>query len=68
MLDGTGRQMNASFSLAEVLRPYYIKLVKRRFSPRRMMREFQRSYRDWVHLMETFPRDAVALLRRIGAV
>jgi len=67
MLDGTGRQMNANFSLAEVLRPYYTKLLKRRFSPRRMMRELQRSYRDWVQLLEAFPRDMNTLMRRIGA-
>jgi ubiquinone biosynthesis protein len=67
MLDGTGRQMNASFSLAEVLRPYYVKLLKRKFSPRRMLRELQRSYRDWVHLVESFPRDVGTLLRRIGS-
>ena len=67
MLDGTGRQMNASFSLAAVLRPYYVKLLKRRFSPRRMVREFQRSYRDWVHLVESFPRDVGTLLRRVGS-
>jgi ubiquinone biosynthesis protein len=66
MLDGTGRRMNASFSLAEVLRPYYVKLLSRRYSPRRMMREFQRSYRDWVHLVESLPRDVGTLLRRIG--
>jgi ubiquinone biosynthesis protein len=66
MLDGTGRQMNASFSLAEVLRPYYVKLLRRKLSPRRMLREFQRSYRDWAHLVESFPRDVGTLLRRIG--
>jgi ubiquinone biosynthesis protein len=67
MLDGTGRQMNASFSLAEVLKPYYAQLLKRKFSPRRMLRELQRSYRDWVQLLEGFPRDMNTLLRRIGA-
>jgi ubiquinone biosynthesis protein len=66
MLDGTGRKMNAGFSLAEVLRPYYLKLLKRRYSPRRMLRELQRSYRDWAHLVETLPRDLSTLLRRIG--
>jgi ubiquinone biosynthesis protein len=66
MLDGTGRRMNASFSLAEVLRPYYVKLLSRRYSPRRMLREFQRSYRDWAHLVESLPRDLGTLLRRIG--
>jgi ubiquinone biosynthesis protein len=66
MLDGTGRQMNAAFSLAEVLRPYYLKLLRRRYSPRRMLRELQRSYRDWAYLAESLPRDLSALLRRIG--
>ena len=36
-------------------------------SPRRMLREFQRTYRDWVHLLEAFPRDVGTLLRRVGA-
>jgi ubiquinone biosynthesis protein len=66
MLDGTGRQMNATFSLAEVLRPYYMKLITRKFSPRRVVREFQRSYRDWVLLLEGLPRDLSAVLRRIS--
>jgi ubiquinone biosynthesis protein len=66
MLDGTGRKMNASFSLAEVLRPYYVKLLKRRYSPRRMLRELQRSYRDWAQLIEMLPRDLATLLRRLG--
>jgi ubiquinone biosynthesis protein len=66
MLDGTGRQMNAAFSLAEVLRPYYAQLLKRRFSPRRMFRELQRSYRDWAHLVETLPRDVATVMRRVG--
>jgi ubiquinone biosynthesis protein len=66
VLDGTGRQMSASFSLAEVLRPYYVKLLKRRFSPRRMMRELQRSYRDWAQLVESLPRDLSTVLRRLG--
>jgi ubiquinone biosynthesis protein len=66
MLDGTGRQMNASFSLAEVLRPYYAQLLKRRFAPKRMLREFQRTYRDWAALLEALPRDMATLLRRIG--
>jgi ubiquinone biosynthesis protein len=66
MLDGTGRQMSAGFSLAQVLRPYYLKLLRRRYAPRRMLRELQRSYRDWAHLLETLPRDLGTLLRRMG--
>lgn len=66
MLDGTGRKMNASFSLAEVLRPYYVKLLKRRYSPRRMLRELQHTYRDWVQLIEALPRDLGTVLRRLG--
>ncbi len=67
MLDGTGRQLSANFSLAEILRPYYLKLLSRRFAPRRMLRELQRTYRDWVMLVEALPRDLAAVLRRIGA-
>src|SRR5205085_10959480 len=41
MLDGTGRQMNASFSLAQVLRPYYLQLLKRRFRSEEHTSELQ---------------------------
>ena len=66
MLDGTGRQLNAEFSLAEVLRPYYLKLIARRYSPRALFRDAMRYYRDWARLAESLPRDLNEVLRKIS--
>jgi ubiquinone biosynthesis protein len=65
MLEGTGRQFTAHFSLAELLRPYGAQLLRRRFSPKNVLRRFQRTFRDWDRLVETFPRDLAEILQRL---
>ena len=65
MLEGTSRLLNPDFSLAELLQPYYAQALKRRLSPRRLLRRFQRTYRDWERLMDLFPREVADILERI---
>jgi ubiquinone biosynthesis protein len=65
MLEGTGRQFTSRFSLAELLRPYATQLLRRRLSPRNVLRRFQRTFRDWDRLVETFPRDLAEILQRL---
>ncbi len=65
MLEGTSRLLNPDFSLAELLQPYYAQALKRRLSPQRLMRRFQRTYRDWEHLIDMFPREVADLLERV---
>lgn len=67
MLDGTGRLLDPAFRLAEVLRPYYLKVLQRRLSPRQLLRDLRRVYRDWSRLAEAFPRDLGEVLRRISS-
>jgi ubiquinone biosynthesis protein len=64
-LEGTAQQLSPSFSLAEVIRPYYTTMLKRRMSPRRMLNRLQHAYRDWERLVETLPRDVGDVLKRV---
>ncbi len=65
MLEGTSRLLNPDFSLAGLLQPYYAQALKRRLSPQRLIRRLQRTYRDWEHLIDMFPREVADLLERV---
>lgn len=64
MLEGTGRQLNPDFHLAELLAPFYKRMTQRRLSPREVFRRMRRSYRDWDQFFKVLPRDLVELLRQ----
>jgi ubiquinone biosynthesis protein len=65
MLEGTGRQFNPKFSLAELIRPYGASLVRQRFSLKRLAGRLERAYRDWDRLVEVLPRDLAEILQRL---
>jgi ubiquinone biosynthesis protein len=65
MLEGTGRLFSPNFSLAELIRPYGARMVRRRFSVRRLLGRLDRTYRDWDRLIEALPRDLTELLQRL---
>ncbi len=57
--------MSPEFSLAEVFRPFYNTMVRRRLSLRRILGRLQHAYRDWERLVESLPRDLDDVLRRV---
>ncbi len=65
MLEGTSRQLNPNFNLAELIEPYQLKVLKHKFSLDRVLRKAYRMYRDWDRLLDVLPRDLVELLRRL---
>ena len=65
LLEGTAQLLSPQFSLAEVIQPYYRKIIGRHFSPRRLLVRFQRTYREWDRLIQTLPRDLNETLDRI---
>jgi ubiquinone biosynthesis protein len=65
MLEGTSRLLDADFSLAELLEPYYRQMVRRRLSPRNIMRRMQRTYHDWDRFFHTLPRDLGDIIERV---
>jgi ubiquinone biosynthesis protein len=65
MLEGTSRQLNPNFNLAELIEPYQVKVLKQRFSLDRVLRKLYRAYRDWDRLIDILPRDVTEILRRV---
>ncbi len=64
-LDGTSRLLAPEFSLAALIKPYYRKAIKRRLTPKRLLSEVHRSYRDWKRLSDALPRDLTDILARV---
>lgn len=64
-LEGTAQKLSPQFSLAEVIRPFYTEMVRRRLSPRRILSRVRRTYRDWERLVESLPRDLGDLVSRV---
>ena len=64
-LEGTAQRLNPEFSLAELVRPFYTTMVRRRFSVRRILGRLGHAYRDWERLAESLPRDLNAILNRV---
>jgi ubiquinone biosynthesis protein len=64
-LEGTAQQLSPEFSLAEVIRPFYLSMVRRRLSPKRILSRFQHTFHDWERLAESLPRDLGDILKRV---
>jgi ubiquinone biosynthesis protein len=64
-LEGTAQQFSPEFSLAEVFRPFYTTIVRRRLSARRILGRLQHAFRDWEQLIESLPRNLGDVVRRV---
>jgi len=64
VLEGTARHLDANFSLAAMIEPYYYRAVRRRFAPKRLLAELGRGYRDWKRFIESLPRDLTDIVSR----
>ena len=65
MLEGTAQKVSPTFSLAELLEPYYKKAARRRLAPKRLLHEASRSYRDWHRMLNALPRDLTDIVSRV---
>ncbi len=62
MLEGTARQLDPSFSLAEVLERYQASAAHTLADPQRWLRKMERSYRDWERLAKVLPESLADVL------
>lgn len=65
MLEGTARGLNPKFSLAEILRPYQSRIVRRRLAPDRLMKKAKQYTKDWTRLAEMAPRELADILAQV---
>jgi ubiquinone biosynthesis protein len=65
ILEGTGKGLNANFSLAELLEPFRRQFVLQQLSPQTWLRKAKRLRRDWELLAESIPRGFNNLLEQL---
>lgn len=65
ILEGTSRLFSPEVSIAELMSRYYPSMIRRRFSPRRVIGKTRRMYRDWDRLIGIMPRHLSELLARM---
>ena len=65
MLEGTSRLLDRNFSLAELIQPYAVKSVQRRYSPEKLLQQAKHTYRDWDRVLKILPREMFEILIRI---
>jgi len=65
VLEGTGKGLTASFSLAELLEPFRRQFVLQQLSPEKWLRKAKRLKRDWELLAESIPRAFNNLLEQL---
>lgn len=64
-LEGTGRQLNSSFNLMEILAPLRRSMVLDRLSPKRYVRRFRRLMIEVEHLVDRLPERLSRILELI---
>jgi ubiquinone biosynthesis protein len=64
-LEGTGKRLNPSFSLIEVMEPFQRKAMLRRLSPARRLKKMRRIYSEVEHLAEIMPRRVIDILEQV---
>jgi ubiquinone biosynthesis protein len=65
LLEGTGRLLSPTFSLAELLAPWRKKLIMRRLSPEARFKSMRRLYADWERIAEGLPKFAATMMDRL---
>lgn len=64
-LEGTARLLSPRFSLLEVMKPYRLKLLKARLSPKKRLAKLWHLLGDVEYLLEAFPQRIGALFAQI---
>lgn len=64
LLEGASKALNPDFAFIEVIRPYSVKILARRFSPAGLWPRLKRFAKDWSELLGDLPKDVSEILRR----
>jgi len=66
-LEGTAKQVNPSFGLWALVKPYAEEAARRRFMPKRVLAQMQRGVGQWARLAQTLPSDLNDMMQGIRA-
>jgi len=65
MLEGTSRLIDRRFNLVELLEPHVKRSALKKYSPKKLLSQAQRNYRDWDQVLKILPRDLHEILIKI---
>ena len=65
MLEGTSHRLDPSFSLVDLMQPFYARTVRQRVAPRRFWRRLNKAARDWARFLDNLPRDLSDIVTRV---
>ncbi len=66
LVEGMGRALDPAFDMVEHLKPFMIKALRKKFSPRRVSRDINQILFSYLNLARTIPRDFKEIINRIN--
>jgi ubiquinone biosynthesis protein len=66
LIEGMGRTLDPDFDMAEHLRPFMVKAIRQKFSPRRITRDVNQIMVSYLNLARNIPRDLKEIINRIN--
>ncbi len=66
LIEGTGRALDPNFDMADHLRPFIVKAIRQKFSPRRVSREVNQILVSYLNLARNIPRDLKEIINRVN--
>jgi ubiquinone biosynthesis protein len=66
LIEGTGRALDPSFDMADRLRPFIVKAIRQKLSPRRVTREINQILVSYLNLARNIPRDLKEIINRVN--
>jgi len=66
LIEGMGRALDPAFDMVEHLRPFIVKALRQKFSPRRVSRDINQLLFSYLNLARNIPRDLKEIINRIN--
>ncbi len=66
LIEGTGRALDPDFDMADHLRPFIVKAIRQKLSPRRVSREVNQILVSYLNLARNIPRDLKEIINRVN--
>ena len=66
LIEGMGRALDPAFDMAEHLKPFIIKALRRKFSPQRVSRDINQILFSYLNLARNIPRDLKEIINRVN--
>lgn len=66
LIEGMGRALDPAFDMVEHLKPFILKEIRQKFSPRRVSRDINQILASYLNLARNIPRDLKEIINRIN--